>query len=135
MPTDIEPPKAGFKGSQCENVNWATVPAKSKSSRIYLYPESGKNFFGLNEIVLTAKDAKAASKLVGQIKSDLAGCKNRVLTASVDTNKVTSIGAEKTKIAGWTAVVSQRSTDGRPVSCRDRCRGTESDLHLPEPKK
>ena len=113
VPTQIEPPKAGFKGSQCENVNWATVPAKSKSSRIYLYPESGKNFFGLNEIVLTTKDAKAASKLVGQIKSDLAGCRSRVLTASVDTNKVTSLGAEKTKIAGWTAVVSQRSTDGR----------------------
>jgi hypothetical protein len=113
VPTDVEPPKADFKGSQCETVNWATVPAKSKSSRVYLYPDSGKNFFGLNEIVLTTKDAKAATKLVDQIKSDLARCKSRRLTASVTKpHKVTSIGAEKTKIVGWTTVVSQKSTDG-----------------------
>ena len=109
----IELPKEEFKGSQCENVNWATVSAKSKSSRVYLIPESGKNFFGLNEIVLTTKDAKAASKLVDKIKSDLTGCKKTVLTASVSKpNKVTSIGAQNTKIAGWTAVVSQKSTHG-----------------------
>ena len=113
VPTDIEPPTAQFKGSQCENVNWATVPAKSRSLRVYLYPDSGTNYFGLNEIVLTTKDAKAASKLVDKIKSDVARCKNRVLTARVDKpKKVTSIGAEKTKITGWTAVVSQRLTDG-----------------------
>jgi hypothetical protein len=113
VPTEIALPKANFTGSQCENVNWATVPAESKSSRIYLFPESGKNFFGLNEIVLTTKDAKAASKLVDKIKSDLARCENRRLTASVSKpDKVTSIGADKTKIAGWTTVVSQKSTDG-----------------------
>ena len=52
----IELPKEEFKGSQCEiSVNWATVSAKSKSSRVYLIPDSGKNFFGLNEIVLTTE--------------------------------------------------------------------------------
>jgi hypothetical protein len=113
VPTEIELPKADFTGSQCENVTWTTVPAKSRSSRIYLFPESGKNFFGMNEIVLTTKDAKAASKLVDKIKSDLARCKNRTLTASVSKpDKVTSTGADKTKIAGWTMVVSQKSTDG-----------------------
>ena len=113
VPTQSEQPKAEFKGSQCENVDWSTVPAKSKSSRVYLYPESGKNFFGLNEIALTTKDDKAARKLVDKIKSNIVRCKNRILTASVGrTNKVTSIGAEKTKVAGWTAVVLQKSTDG-----------------------
>ena len=72
MAIPIELPKEEFKGSQCENsVNWATVSAKSKSSRVYLIPDSGKNFFGLNEIVLTTKDAKAAAKMVDKIKSDL----------------------------------------------------------------
>jgi hypothetical protein len=113
VPTESAQPKAQFKGSGCEKVDWATVPAKSKSWRVYLYPESGKNFLGLDEIVLTTKDAKAASKLVDQIRSDLAGCKSRKLTASVSKPaKVTGIGADKTKIAGWTTAVSQKSTDG-----------------------
>ena len=67
----IELPKEEFKGSGCENVNWATVSAESKSSRVYMIPDSGKNFFGLNEIVLTTKDAKAAAKQVDKIKSNL----------------------------------------------------------------
>jgi hypothetical protein len=67
--TDVELPKADFLGSQCEDVNWTTEKAKARTSRVYLLPESGKNFFGLNEIVLTMKDAKAADKLVGKIKS------------------------------------------------------------------
>ena len=75
--------------------------------------ESGANFFGLNEIVLTMKNSKAASKQVGRIKSSLAGCKKTVLTASVrKPDKVTSVGAQNTKISGWTAVVSQKSTQG-----------------------
>jgi hypothetical protein len=115
VPTGIEQPKATFKGSLCETVNWATVAAKSKSAREYLYSASGNNnFFGLNEIVLTTKDAKAANKLVDQIKSDLTSCKSpRVLTASVTKpKKVTSVGAQKTKIAGWTAVVMQKTPGG-----------------------
>ena len=38
----------------------------------------GTNFFGLDEIVLTTKDAKAANKLVDKIKSDLTSCKRPV---------------------------------------------------------
>jgi hypothetical protein len=111
--TDVELPKEEFQGSQCENVNWATVSAESKSSRVYLIQESGKDFFGLNEIVLTMKNAKAARKQVEAIKSSLASCKTRRLTASVSKpDKVTSIGAQSTKVAGWTADVSQKSTQG-----------------------
>ena len=78
-----------------------------------MVPDSGKNFFGLNEIVLTTKNAKAAAKQVDKIKSNLTGCKNRRLTATVSKpKKVTSIGAQNTKVAGWTAVVSHKSTGG-----------------------
>jgi hypothetical protein len=111
--TPIELPNDDFKGSQCEKVTWATVPAKSKSSRVYLLQESGNNFFGVNEIVLTTKDPQAAAKLVDKFKSDLTNCKKRRLTASVSKpKKITSVGAQNTKIAGWTAVVSQKSTQG-----------------------
>ena len=51
----VELPKDDFLGSQCEGVNWATIAAKSKKSGLYLIQESGKNFFGLNEVVLTMK--------------------------------------------------------------------------------
>jgi hypothetical protein len=111
--TEVELPKAEFQGSQCENVNWATVPAESKSSRVYLIQESGKDFFGLNEIVLTMKNAKAAGKQVDTIKSNLSRCKTRRLTATVTKpHRVTSIGARNTKVTGWTALVSQKSTQG-----------------------
>jgi hypothetical protein len=111
--TAVELPRDDFLGSQCEGVNWATIAAKSKSSRVYLIQESGKNFFGLNEVVLRMKDAKAAGKQVREIKSNLSSCKTRKLTASVTKpNKVTSMGAQNTKVSGWTAVVSQKSTQG-----------------------
>ena len=49
---------------------------------------------------------------------------------------MTSIGAQKTKVAGWTAVVLQKSTAWHSqVSGRDRFRGTEGDLYLPEPEE
>jgi hypothetical protein len=111
--TDVEAPREEFKGSGCESVNWDTEPAKSKSSRVYLIQESGKNFFGLNEIVLTTKNARAAGKLVDRIKSNLSRCKSRQLTATVKkATKVTGVGVQKTTVEGWTTVVSQKSTQG-----------------------
>jgi hypothetical protein len=110
--TEIEPPTEEFKGSACENVNWETVAAESKDARTYLIQDTGTNFFGLDEIVLTTKDAKAAKKQVERIKSSLTACKNRQPTATVTTKKVTSIGAKNAKVTGWTAVVSQKSIDG-----------------------
>jgi hypothetical protein len=111
--TQVESPKKEFQGSGCETVNWTTEQAKSKDSRVYLIPESGNSFFGLNEIMLTTKDAKSAGKMVDRIKSDFSRCKSRNLTASVkDLKRVTSIGAQKTKVSGWTAVISQKSTKG-----------------------
>jgi hypothetical protein len=113
--TEIELPKKEFKGSQCEkSVNWATVSAKSKSSRVYLIPDSGTKYFGLNEIVLTTKDARAAAAMVDKLRSDLTKCEKTVLTATVSKpKKVTSIGAQNTKITGWTSTVSHKSTLGK----------------------
>jgi hypothetical protein len=113
--TEIELPKEEFKGSQCEkSVNWATVSAKSKSSRVYLIPDSGTKFFGLNEIVLTTKDPKTAAGMVDKLRSDLTKCEKTVLTATVSKPKqVTSIGAQHTKIRGWTATVWHKSTLGK----------------------
>jgi hypothetical protein len=112
--TAVELPKEDFQGSQCEGVlNWATEPAKSRSSRVYLIQESGSNFFGLNEIVLTMKDHKTAAKRVDKLKSNLSTCKRTRLTAKVSKpTKVRSVGAEHTAVEGWTVVVTQKSTQG-----------------------
>jgi hypothetical protein len=111
--TGSELPEEKFKGSQCEtSVNWATVSAKSKSSRVYLL--DGVGLFGLNEIVLRTKDAKAAAAMVDKLRSDLGQCEKRVLTATVSKpKKVAGVGAQNIKITGWTATVSHKSTLGK----------------------
>jgi hypothetical protein len=112
--TDVALPAKEFKGTGCESVKWTTEPAKSRSARSYLVQESGKNFFGLDEIQLMTKDADTANKVIGRLKSSISKCRSTQLTARVtNLEKVASVGAKKTKISGWTAVVTQTSTQGR----------------------
>jgi hypothetical protein len=109
----IELPQDDFPGSSCETVNWATVPAEARGTRVYLAPDSGKNYFGVNEILITAKDPKAATALVDKIKKDLQTCKERRLTAAVKPlQKVSGVGARSSTIAGYTAVVEQKTSQG-----------------------
>jgi hypothetical protein len=109
----VELPSEDFPGSSCETVNWTTVPAEHRDTRVYLHPDSGRNYFGVNEIRVTTKDAKAATALVDKIKKDLETCKERRLTATVkDPVKISGIGARSTKIVGYTAVVEQKRSGG-----------------------
>ena len=109
-PADL--PSEDFVGASCETVNWETVPAEERSMRVYLHPDSGKNYFGVNVIHLTTKDAKAATAVVDKIKKDLQTCRERRLTATVkDPEKVSGVGARNAKIDGYTAVVQQKATD------------------------
>ncbi|MFL6025529.1 MAG: hypothetical protein ACJ72K_01250 [Friedmanniella sp.] len=109
--TPAEPPSETFLGSQCELVNWTRVNAASGSTRVYLVPSSTK--FGLNDIVLTMKDEKAAAALVAKIKSDLQSCSKRKLTATVSgPAAVKGVGAQGAAVTGWTSTVSQKSTTG-----------------------
>ena len=110
-PNDL--PDENFVGASCETVNWTTVAAEERSARVYLHPDSGNSYFGVNVIRVTSKDAKAATALVDKIKKDLETCKERRLTATVeDPEKVSGIGARSTEIAGYTAVVQQKRSDG-----------------------
>lgn len=110
-PPDL--PDENFVGASCETVNWTTVAAEQRSARVYLHPDSGNNYFGVNVNRITSKDAKAATALVDKIKKDLESCKERRLTATVDDpHKVTSVGARGIQIAGYTAVVEQKRSDG-----------------------
>jgi hypothetical protein len=108
--TPVEAPSADFTGSQCESVNWSTTSATDKSSRVYLLQDV-PGIFGLNEIVLTARDAASASKLVDKVRSDWTSCKERKLTATVGSpTKVTGVAsADGTAITGWTTEVEQKA--------------------------
>ncbi len=109
----VELPQADFVGSSCENVDWTTVAAESRNARVYLHPDSGTTYFGVNQIVLSQKDAKSAKALVEKIKTNLEDCKERRLTATVSKpEKVTSVGARNTEVTGYTAIVQQKGTDG-----------------------
>ena len=109
----VSVPKEDFLGSGCEGVFWTTLNSEEKSSRIYLYQDSGDAFFGVNEIVLTMKDDKTASKLAEKIKTNIAGCKKRKLTATVSgPAKVSSTGAKNSAVSGWTSTITQKSTKG-----------------------
>lgn len=109
----VDQPSSDFAGSSCEGVDWTTVSAESRASRVYLYPQSGNAFFGVNEIVLTEKNSQAANKLAAKIKSNLASCKTRKLTATTTTPKqLSGEGAENAPVSGWTVIVTQKSGDG-----------------------
>jgi hypothetical protein len=109
----IELPSEDFTGASCETVNWATVPAVNRSTRVYLQPDSGKSYFGVNEILVTTKSPKEATALVDKIKKDLETCKERRLTATVeDPERVRGVGARNTEVDGYTAVVEQKRSQG-----------------------
>ena len=111
--TPTELPKADFKGSNCETVNWSTLSTESTTSRTYILEDASSSFFGLNNIVVTMNDEATAKKLVDKIKDDLDDCNKRKLTAKVtDPKKVSGIGAKQSEVSGYTAEVSQKSVDG-----------------------
>lgn len=110
--TEPSAPRADFLGSQCEDVEWATVSAKERLYRTYILDNSPSKI-GLDEIVLTMKDAKAAAALVKDVKKSIEACPKRKLTATVtDLATISGQGADDQEITGFVAAVSQKSTRG-----------------------
>jgi hypothetical protein len=106
------PPDADFSGSGCETVSWAKTPADRRVARTYLLQDQSLTF-GLDAIVLTEPNAANAASVVAQVKGDLDSCASRKLTATVSApRQVRGTGAGGAAIAGWTATVSQRTTEG-----------------------
>jgi hypothetical protein len=108
---DPDVPNADFLGSQCENVNWAKADAQGRTARTYLLQEGSDPGFGLDEIILTMKDSKAATSFVKKLRTSVADCRVRRLTATVTKpSTVEGVGASNTQVSGWTATVSQKAT-------------------------
>lgn len=110
-PADV--PREDFPGSGCENVNWTTIPAENRNARVYLQPENRNAYFGVNVILLTTKDDKAATDTVERIRKNLETCRERRLTATVSKPaKVSGPGARGVEVSGYTTTVDQKGTDG-----------------------
>ncbi|HKF86841.1 MAG TPA: hypothetical protein VKB85_02060, partial [Propionibacteriaceae bacterium] len=106
-------PRAGFAGSQCENLDWAKSPASARVSRTYLLDEGPDPAFGLDQIVLTMKNDEAARKFVGNLRKTVEKCPKRKLTASVPSPKsVSGPGAGGKKVEGWAVTVRQKVSNG-----------------------
>jgi hypothetical protein len=106
-------PRAGFAGSQCENLDWAKSPASARTSRTYLLDEGPDPAFGLDQIVLTMKNDEAARKFVGNLRKTVEKCPKRKLTASVPSPKsVSGPGAGGKKVEGWAVTVRQKISNG-----------------------
>ena len=105
-------PDKDFTGSGCETVSWARVEAQKRVQRTYLLQDQSLTF-GLDTIVLTHKSAKAAQTLATKVRNDLESCAKRKLTATVsEPAEVKSTGAAGVATSGWTANVSQKTTEG-----------------------
>lgn len=99
------------KGSQCENTTLASVPGPTKrEQRTYLMTQdnAAPQTFGIDEVVLTLKDEKAAKDFAGTLQKNLRNCEKRLETAKVsEFGKVSSPFNKQTPITGETALVQQ----------------------------
>lgn len=105
------PGEADVVGSGCEGVNFETMSEpKAKTSRTYLIDDpAAPSEFGIDQVILTMKDKKAAKALVNKIRDNIEGCASSTPTANVSgTESVKGTGASKIAIRGGVALVSQK---------------------------
>lgn len=98
--------------SGCENVEFASLPAVGRAARSYVLIDKPKGMsatFGLDEIALTMKSAKDASREAKTIGNNIKTCAERQPTAKIsDFRSVTGVGADNTTITGAVALVTQK---------------------------
>ena len=96
--------------SQCEGVKFSSAKGlSSEGQRTYLMRDepSVAATFGIDEIVLTMKDAKAAKALADQVGKNIKGCEKKQLTAKVSKSKgFKGTGAKSAAITGTAHTIS-----------------------------
>ncbi len=103
-------PDADYVGTGCETTDWTKVSATGKTMRTYTQQDSS-SIFGVDQIILTMSDDKAAGDVVDKVKKDLDSCSKRKLTATVSKPvKIDGPGAENNEVTGWAAEVSQKTS-------------------------
>ena len=104
-------PDPDYVGANCETTDWSKVSATDKSMRTYTLQDNS-TIFGVDQIIVTMADEKAASDLVSKVKKDLDTCSTRKLTATVSKpSRVQGPGAENNEVDGWSANVSHKTAN------------------------
>lgn len=106
--------------SQCEGMNPFTVGAEARKQRTMLLnnDSAAPTTFGMDEVLLTTKDAKAADKIRTDYDKSMKACPKKLLTAKVsDAEKIEGKVAGKT-VAGTSYKVRQTVADSDPVLYR-----------------
>ncbi|MFT4166449.1 MAG: hypothetical protein QM650_14520 [Microlunatus sp.] len=116
--TPGEPDSDVLLGSGCEIVNWSKVQAEDRSHRTYLLADSASRF-GLDQVIITAKNEQAASALATKVKDGWTSCHDRKLTATITPIRdVSGPGAKSVDVKGWTTEVTQKSSDSATTKYR-----------------
>lgn len=106
-------------GSGCEGVDLSRLSgATADKQRTLLLADDPKapSGFGVDQVTYTYADAKAASAAAKTINANMAGCAERMLTATVDNGpKVSGTGTDGTKFTGSTYHVTQKTGQSTPV--------------------
>lgn len=106
-------------GSGCEAVDLTRLSgATADLQRTLLLADDPKapSGFGVDQVTYTYADAKAATAAAKTINSNLAGCAERMLTATVDGGpKVSGTGANSVKYSGSTYHVTQKTGQSEPM--------------------
>lgn len=96
--------------SQCEGVKFSSAEnLQSEGQVTYLMRDepSVAATFGIDEIVLTMKDEKAASALAKKVSDNIKGCEKKQLTAKVSKGQaVEGTGAKSAKVRGYAYTVA-----------------------------
>jgi hypothetical protein len=102
-------PDSDYIGANCETTDWSKVSATDKSMRTYTLQDNS-TVFGVDQIIVSMSDEKAASELVAKVKKDLDSCPDRKLTATVSKpSEIKGPGAENNEVDGWAANVSHKT--------------------------
>lgn len=103
-------------GSACESVDFNTVDGPTaRKARTYLLrnDEQAPQNFGIDQVVLTMSDAKAADAFVQRISKNLSECQKRALTATVSQpRQITGTGADQVAVKGQAFTVTQKTDNG-----------------------
>jgi len=106
-------------GSGCEGVDLTRLSgATADTQRTLLLADDPKapSGFGVDQVIYTYADAKAAAAAAKTINSNIDGCADRMLTATVDNGpKVSGSGANSLKFSGSTYHVVQKTGQSNPV--------------------
>jgi hypothetical protein len=99
-------------GSQCEALNLKTVTGAKAAQRTLLLADdsAAPDGFGVDQVVYTFADTAAAASFAKKLQKNIAGCPDRAPTATVaEGPTVKGAGADETKIAGATYLITQKT--------------------------